>query len=38
VVTRLGSVPGEQDRWLVEADAWYVLGADRVLNRLDIRA
>jgi osmotically-inducible protein OsmY len=37
VVTLLGSVPSATQRDCAEADAWYVLGVDDVVNRLDVQ-
>lgn len=37
VVTLEGRVPSSAQRDMAEWDAWYVLGVDKVLNRLEVR-
>jgi osmotically-inducible protein OsmY len=37
VVTLEGLVPTEAERNMAELDAWYVLGVDRVVNRIEVR-
>lgn len=38
VVTLIGLVPSESEREMAEADAWYVLGVDNVINKVAVRA
>jgi osmotically-inducible protein OsmY len=38
VVLLLGLVPTESEREMAEFDAWYVIGVDRVDNRIEVRA
>jgi osmotically-inducible protein OsmY len=38
VVLLLGLVPTESEREMAEFDAWYVIGVDRVENRIEVRA
>lgn len=37
VVTLTGVVPKPKEKDMAEADAWYVFGVDRVVNRLEVR-
>lgn len=37
VVTLEGLVPSESEREMAELDAWYVLGVDKVVNRIEVR-
>jgi osmotically-inducible protein OsmY len=38
VVTLRGLVPTDSEREMAEADAWYVLGVEEVINELAVRA
>lgn len=37
VVTLAGLVPSESEREMAEADAWYVFGVDRVINKIEVK-
>ena len=37
VVTLEGLVPTEAEREMAELDAWYVVGVDKVVNRIEVR-
>jgi len=38
LVNLMGAVPSGGERGMAEFDAWYVFGADKVDNRIEVRA